>query len=102
GRLVDFRSCLILMTSNLGAGVQRIGGFGGSSGTASDFQGAARDFFRPEFFNRIDQVVSFRHLDEDDLLRIVDLELSHVESRTGIKNRGVRLELDGEAKRLLS
>ncbi len=102
GRLVDFRSCMILMTSNLGAGVQRIGGFGKGAQEASDFQGAARDFFRPEFFNRIDQVVSFRHLDEADLLRIVELELSHVESRTGIKNREVRLQLDDDAKRLLS
>ncbi|MEZ4369466.1 MAG: AAA family ATPase [Polyangiaceae bacterium] len=102
GRLVDFRSCMVLMTSNLGAGVQKIGGFGQSGVTASDFQGAARDFFRPEFFNRIDQVVSFRHLDETDLSRIVDLELSHVERRTGIKNRAVRLALSSDAKGLLT
>ncbi|MEZ4231789.1 MAG: AAA family ATPase [Polyangiaceae bacterium] len=102
GRLVDFRSCLILMTSNLGAGVQRVGGFGKHEQAAGDFQGAARDFFRPEFFNRIDQVVSFRHLDEADLLRVVQLELSHVEMRTGLRNRGIRLDVDGEAMRLLS
>ena len=56
GRTVDFTNTVLIMTSNL--------------------PGDPQDFFKPEFFNRIDEVVRFRHLSEDDLRRIVDIQLA--------------------------
>jgi ATP-dependent Clp protease ATP-binding subunit ClpB len=70
GRTVSFTNVVLIMTSNL--------------------PGDPRDFFKPEFFNRIDEVVRFRHLDKDDLRRIVDIQLEQLRERLA----GRRLELE--------
>jgi ATP-dependent Clp protease ATP-binding subunit ClpB len=69
GRTVDFTNTVLIMTSNL--------------------PGDPQDFFKPEFFNRIDEVVRFRTLGRDDLRRIVDIQLEHLRSRLAER----RLEL---------
>jgi ATP-dependent Clp protease ATP-binding subunit ClpB len=69
GRTVGFTNVVLIMTSNL--------------------PGDPRDFFKPEFFNRIDEVVRFRHLDRDDLRRIVDIQLEQLRERLAER----RLEL---------
>jgi len=69
GRTVDFTNTVLIMTSNL--------------------VGDPQDFFKPEFFNRIDEVVRFRSLDRDDLRRIVDIQLEHLRGRLAER----RLEL---------
>ncbi len=61
GRTVDFTNVVLIMTSNL--------------------PGDPRDFFKPEFFNRIDEIVRFRHLSEEDIRRIVDIQLRGLEER---------------------
>jgi ATP-dependent Clp protease ATP-binding subunit ClpB len=65
GRTVDFTNTVLIMTSNL--------------------VGDPQDFFKPEFFNRIDEVVRFRRLDRDDLRRIVDIQLAHLTARLAEK-----------------
>jgi ATP-dependent Clp protease ATP-binding subunit ClpB len=70
GRTVDFTNVVLIMTSNL--------------------PGDPRDFFKPEFVNRIDDIVRFRELSESDLKRIVDIQLRHLASRLAEK----RLTLD--------
>jgi ATP-dependent Clp protease ATP-binding subunit ClpB len=70
GRTVGFTNVVLIMTSNL--------------------PGDPRTFFKPEFFNRIDEVVRFRHLDRDDLRRIVDIQLEQLRARLAER----RLELD--------
>ncbi|MEM9189124.1 MAG: AAA family ATPase [Myxococcota bacterium] len=100
GRLVDARSALFVMTSNLGAGKKPAAGFGARQGASYDR--AVREHFRPEFFNRIDHVVSFKHLTPDDVARIVDLELEQVRVRRGLKRRGLTLTVSSDARRWLA
>jgi ATP-dependent Clp protease ATP-binding subunit ClpB len=76
GRTVDFTNTVLIMTSNL--------------------VGDPQDFFKPEFFNRIDEVVRFRHLDRDDLRRIVDIQLDQLRRR--LAERRLDLEATDAAK----
>jgi ATP-dependent Clp protease ATP-binding subunit ClpB len=76
GRTVDFTNTVLIMTSNL--------------------PGDPQDFFKPEFFNRIDEVVRFRRLDRDDLRRIVDIQLDHLRAR--LAERRLGLETTDAAK----
>jgi len=76
GRTVDFTNTVLIMTSNL--------------------PGDPQDFFKPEFFNRIDEVVRFRRLDRDDLRRIVDIQVDHLRGR--LAERRLALEVTDAAK----
>jgi ATP-dependent Clp protease ATP-binding subunit ClpB len=76
GRTVDFTNSVLIMTSNLA--------------------GDPQDFFKPEFFNRIDEVVRFRRLDRDDLRRIVDIQLDHLAGR--LAERRLALAVTDPAK----
>jgi ATP-dependent Clp protease ATP-binding subunit ClpC len=100
GRLVDFRGTIVVMTSNLGVSSKRAAGFGESAG--DDFVRSVRRHFRPELFNRIDAVLSFRALSEDDVTRIVDLELDQIRARTGLVRRAIRVAVSDAAKRRLA
>ncbi len=100
GRRVDFRMTLILMTSNLGVSeAAPIGFAGGGEGAA--FLGEVRRHFRPEFFNRLDQVVPFRALSPADVVRIVDLELEKARQRAGLRRRSLQLVASEAARALL-
>lgn len=101
GRLVDFRMTLVVMTSNLGSGATRVG-FGASAADPKALHGAVRAHFRPEFFNRIDQLVAFSSLSESALSRIVELCLDEVAARDGVRRRNLRLSVTDEAKRELA
>jgi ATP-dependent Clp protease ATP-binding subunit ClpC len=94
GRLTTFRSAVIIMTSNLGAAASSAGSLGFGAEPTPDYEAAARDFFRPEFFNRIDGVVSFRPLGRDDIRAITEKELRGIAAREGLSAAGVRLEWD--------
>jgi ATP-dependent Clp protease ATP-binding subunit ClpC len=100
GAVVDFRMTLVVMTSNLGVVEGRSVGFGEAS--PNDPVRAIRRHFRPEFFNRIDHVVGFRALTPDDVLRIVDLELTKAAGRTGLVRRNLRIEVDAASRRRLA
>jgi ATP-dependent Clp protease ATP-binding subunit ClpB len=76
GRTVDFTNTVLIMTSNL--------------------PGDPQDFFKPEFFNRIDEVVRFRRLDRDDLRKIVDSQLAHLRDR--LAERRLTLETTDGAR----
>jgi ATP-dependent Clp protease ATP-binding subunit ClpA/protein subunit release factor B len=104
GRSADFRNAIIIMTSNLGAGrreMQAIG-FGQSQadGAESDerlrayFTKQAEQFFRPEFFNRIDRIVAFRPLTLDAMRLITRRELGKLLMREGIVRRNLLVEID--------
>ena len=99
GRVADFRSSIIIMTSNLGAREQTAGvGFDISPARQSQvFTKAAQSFFRPEFFNRIDEVIAFRALDAEDIKQIVQIQLEQVLARDGIKRRRVFVAIDENA-----
>ena len=108
GRNVDFRNTILIMTSNIGADlIKGGGGFGfQKKETEGNFDNIktilmkeVERFFRPEFINRLDDVVVFRPLTRDDLIGIVDLEVNKLASR--IKLQGVAMTLDQKAKDFL-
>jgi ATP-dependent Clp protease ATP-binding subunit ClpC len=89
GRTTHFGSSIIIMTSNLGAEQQHSVGFAGQP--AASYQSAAQAFFRPEFFNRIDAVVTFQPLSRDVCLAVVRKELAELANRDGLRKAGRRL-----------
>ncbi|MGW1679897.1 ATP-dependent Clp protease ATP-binding subunit [Saccharopolyspora sp. NPDC002376] len=94
GRLVDFRNVVVIMTSNIGA--DRIVDAGADAGeTALVVLEELRSFFRPEFINRIDDVVVFRPLPGAQLRRIASLLLERTAGQLSVK--GVRLVVSDEA-----
>ncbi len=108
GRKVDFRNCIIIMTSNVGAELLRKQGalgFKAQSGDVSYQQMKERLLeevkrtFKPEFLNRIDDVIVFRPLEKNDLYKIVEIEIGEVQGR--LSEQHVTLALDQEAKDFL-
>jgi ATP-dependent Clp protease ATP-binding subunit ClpA len=106
GRTTDLSSAIIVMTSNLGAEGQRSGTLGfASSAEAAEAAGRAsahylrqaEQFFRPEFFNRIDRVLVFNPLDEEAIRRIARRELGRLLMREGILRRQLLVEVDEPA-----
>lgn len=89
GRVVNFRNAVIVMTSNVGTSfVKRAGalGFAGARGSEEEEQSKAigdalKKTFRPEFINRIDEIIIFEPLRLEDVVRIVDLQLQDVQKR---------------------
>ncbi|MFV2066887.1 MAG: AAA family ATPase, partial [Pirellulales bacterium] len=109
GRNVDFRNVILIMTTNAGADAikneSRFGFETGNEGDASYDSMKERvtdeieKVFRPEFINRVNEVIVFRHLNVDDLKDVVELELSKVRER--LKERGLSLELTDDAKKFV-
>ena len=109
GRTVDFRNTVIIMTSNLGTAEFQKPGFGflpkakptepEKDRLKADVEKALRQTFRPELLNRIDEIIVFDPLTEDDLKQIVELLLKDVRER--LSDRGVDLELTEAAKEAL-
>jgi ATP-dependent Clp protease ATP-binding subunit ClpC len=109
GRKIDFRNTVIILTSNIGAdtikrqttlGFGAIGQESGDHGNMKDkVMEAAKKFFKPEFINRLDDIVCFRMLEKTELNRIVELEISKVLSR--LKNKRIVLTLDDSAREFL-
>jgi ATP-dependent Clp protease ATP-binding subunit ClpB len=103
GRLVDFKNTVLIMTSNLGAHLLQ--GENLSSESAFDavkeqVMDVVRQSFRPEFLNRVDDIVIFRPLGEEQLSRIVDLRLADL--RKLLAERKITLELSPAARQQLS
>jgi ATP-dependent Clp protease ATP-binding subunit ClpC len=90
GRVTDFRSAIIVMTSNLGASAKGAMGFGAEN-VAPAFEGAVKKFFRPEFFNRLDAVVTFDPLTQDHVRQIALKELQELSEREGLAAAGLKL-----------
>ena len=105
GRRVDFRNTIIIMTSNVGAAeLSRTGALGFGGGSVSDpgadkLMSAAKRTFKPEFLNRVDDIVVFRKLEEQDLVSIVELELAALRKR--LEERSLSFEIDAKAKEFI-
>ncbi len=108
GRTVSFKNTIIIMTSNLGAEFLRKGGGLGFGGTdeAADYAALkgrmieeSRKVFKPELINRIDEIIVFRPLVREDLIRILDLETEKVRQR--LAARKIELKLSAEARDFL-
>ncbi|MEO9170143.1 MAG: ATP-dependent chaperone ClpB, partial [Candidatus Baltobacteraceae bacterium] len=103
GHTVDFRNTIVIMTSNIGS--HRILGYKGQFGSAEEAIMRAtvmeelRAHFRPEFLNRVDETIVFHALDEEQLMAIVNIQLSRLRER--LAERRITLVLDDAAKRHL-
>ena len=93
GRTVDFRNTVIVMTSNLGTEIIRSAeaGGGGDQGVRRGVLDVVRGYFRPEFVNRIDEMVVFRPLGREQMRAIVGLEVERLRARLGERGIGVEL-----------
>jgi ATP-dependent Clp protease ATP-binding subunit ClpC len=109
GRTVDFRNTVLIMTSNLGTEfVRKSGSLGFLQDQGSDeerassqkIQKALRDTFRPEFINRIDEIITFSPLSTEDMMLIVDLQMKEVQDR--LSEKGVSVELTPKAREWLA
>lgn len=109
GRKIDFRNTIIILTSNVGAESikrQTTLGFNAMAENEADFEGmkakidsVAKKHFRPEFLNRLDELVVFRMLEKDSLNQIVDLEVAKLVKRLADKN--IELVLEDSARELI-
>ncbi|MEO6812760.1 MAG: ATP-dependent Clp protease ATP-binding subunit [Ginsengibacter sp.] len=111
GRKIDFKNTMIIMTSNIGARQLKDFGDGVGFTTASRIQNseennkaviekALKRTFSPEFLNRVDDVVIFNHLSEENIFSIIDILMKGVTKR--LDNLGLTLELTEEAKKFIS
>jgi ATP-dependent Clp protease ATP-binding subunit ClpB len=86
GRTVDFTNTVLIMTSNLGGGADE-----------RTVMNVVRNHFKPEFLNRIDEIVVFHRLDESHIERIVDLQVEQLRERLGERGLGLELTEAGRA-----
>jgi ATP-dependent Clp protease ATP-binding subunit ClpB len=112
GRTVDFKNTVLIMTSNLPVGQSPEPGDPGSDGASADGAGepsAAADarlrtellqYFKPEFVNRLDDIVRFRSLTREQIAQIVDLQVARVIAR--VAERGVQVTLTDSARELIA
>ena len=108
GRKIDFKNTIIILTSNLGADLIRRSsevGFAATEGIPDykamqeKIDSAVKKSFKPEFLNRLDEIVIFNSLNKEHLLEVVNLEIVKVQERT--KKKGLTIELDAKAKQFL-
>ncbi len=89
GRTVDFKNTFLIMTSNLGTGQN-----------VKDVREMLKSFFKPEFINRLDEVIVFRSLELKDIEKIIDIQLARLQKR--LDERHITLKLDDTAKKWLA
>jgi ATP-dependent Clp protease ATP-binding subunit ClpB len=106
GRTVDFKNTIIIMTSNIGSPIiqEFYTGKGLDAKDHAEMERLVRSelkaHFRPEFLNRVDDIIIFHSLDEDQLSRIVDIQLDRLNKR--LAQQRLTLEVDKSAKKLLA
>ena len=105
GRRVDFRNTVIIMTSNLGAGGSGHKSVGFSSDTEAERErgrtmSALKEFFRPEFLNRVDEFVVFKRLEQPEIRRIASLLLEEISLR--VKDLGISMVITEEVVSLVA
>jgi ATP-dependent Clp protease ATP-binding subunit ClpB len=100
GRTVDFRNTVLIMTSNVASDViQEMGGHDDPK-LKDRLMEALRRTFRPEFLNRIDEIVTFRSLGPEEIHRIVDIQMRDLQKR--LAERKITIELTEEARKTLA
>jgi ATP-dependent Clp protease ATP-binding subunit ClpB len=98
GRIVDFKNSIVIMTSNLGSSLiqqaQRV------EDVKEEVAGLLKATFRPEFLNRVDEVITFKRLGKPEILKIVDIQLGLLARRLG--EQGITLSISAKAKAYLA
>ena len=100
GNTVSFENTIIIMTSNAGSNLNTNSiGFGGSQVNNNGIMNALKDTFRPEFLNRVDEIVIFKQLSPEELMQIVDLMLE--DTQKALQEKDITLKVSENAKKLL-
>ncbi len=100
GNTVSFENTIIIMTSNVGSNLNTNSiGFGGAVVNTNNILNALKETFRPEFLNRVDEIVMFKPLESSELLQIVDLMLN--DTRKALSDKNINLNISNEAKMFL-
>lgn len=104
GRLVSFKNTILIMTSNVGSEhigeTGQIGFLGAKEGSEGKIRDALKDKFRPEFLNRVDDIIIFNQLSREDIKKIVEVEIERVKDR--VSEKGISLKFTSSAKELLA
>jgi ATP-dependent Clp protease ATP-binding subunit ClpB len=99
GRTVDFRNSVVIMTSNLGSGViQELSGEANYAKMKDAVMAVVTQHFRPEFINRVDEIVVFHSLGREQIRAIVDIQLGRLRQRLAERDITLRLEDDARDK----
>ena len=98
GRTVNFKNCIIIMTSNLGSEYLLDGVINGkiTNEAQQKVNLLLKQHYRPEFLNRLDEIITFTPLSENDMIQIVELILKNLSNR--LKNKNLSLSISNEAK----
>ena len=100
GNTVSFENTIIIMTSNAGSNLNTNSiGFGGTQLNNNAIMNALKDTFRPEFLNRVDEIVAFKQLSNDELIQIVDLMLE--DTKKSLRDKDITMNISDKAKRFL-
>ena len=100
GNSVSFSNTIIIMTSNAGSNLNNNSiGFGGQTANKNKILDSLKDIFRPEFLNRVDEIVAFDPLTKEQLLQIVDLMLQNTVN--ALKEKDIKIEISDKAKNYL-
>ena len=100
GNTISFENTIIIMTSNAGSNLNSNSiGFGGSQINTNKMIDALKENFRPEFLNRVDEIVTFESLNEEQLLQIIDLML--YDTKKALSDKDINLQISDESKKYL-
>ena len=100
GNTVSFENTIIIMTSNVGSNLNTNSiGFGDGSNENYKLQDSLKETFRPEFLNRVDEIVTFKSLTQEELLQIVDLLLN--DTNKALNDKDITLKITSKAKKYL-
>jgi ATP-dependent Clp protease ATP-binding subunit ClpB len=100
GRTVDFKNAVLIMTSNIGSSFILETGAKDRKKMEEEVNKLLHQYFKPEFLNRIDDIVIFNNLDKSSIEKIVDIQASHLSSR--LKDRNITITIDDKARKKLS
>ena len=100
GRTVDFRNTVIILTSNLGTEFLSVGEGADSPQQRAQVMGAVRAHFRPEFLNRLDEIILFHRLSRGDMDKIVDIQIARLQKL--LADRKIEIALDNKAREWLA
>jgi ATP-dependent Clp protease ATP-binding subunit ClpB len=100
GRTVDFRNTVIILTSNLGTEFLSVGEGAESPQPRAQVMGAVRAHFRPEFLNRLDEIILFHRLSRGDMDKIVDIQIGRLQKL--LADRKIEITLDNKAREWLA
>ncbi|GHM57937.1 MAG: chaperone protein ClpB [Candidatus Mesenet longicola] len=96
GKLIDFRNTVLILTSNLGAEILIKESTNLSQAVKEEVMQIVRSYFRPEFLNRLDEIIIFHRLSKDDIYKIVDIQFSYLQKR--LLSQKLNIELSQEVR----